>query len=191
MKLSILVPTVTERAEQRDALLAKLLKQADGKPVEILSLIDNRKRSIGLKRQSLVDIARGEYITFCDDDDDVSEDYVDLILAEIAIGADLITFEQQAIWNNTHSHVVFGLNHKDEPFANGGTTKRAPWHVCVWRRDKVAECKFLDANWGEDYVWSLQARRKVRDATHIPKIIHFYTHQDASSLAMLDTPATA
>jgi glycosyltransferase involved in cell wall biosynthesis len=35
-------------------------------------LFDNRARSIGAKRQALADIARGKYIAFCDDDDDVA-----------------------------------------------------------------------------------------------------------------------
>lgn len=190
MKLSILVPTVTTRIDQREKLLAKLCAQAAGKPVEILSLIDNRQRSIGMKRQALLDIARGEYIAFCDDDDDISDDYISSLLAEIEVGADCITFEQHTVWNDAHSHIVFGLNNKDEELKHGGTTLRGPWHVCAWRREKVAGCLFLDANWGEDFIWSIQARRKVHDATHIPRVLHFYTHTDTASLA-LDTPPTA
>ncbi len=46
--LSILIPTVPERAEQLAKLLDVLTPQTQGQSVEILILMDNRTRSIGL-----------------------------------------------------------------------------------------------------------------------------------------------
>ena len=76
-QLSILTPTIPGREKQLLELTEKIQKQIGDLPVEHLSLCDNRKRSIGAKRQSLVDIAQGKYIAFCDDDDDISDDYVE------------------------------------------------------------------------------------------------------------------
>lgn len=188
MILSILVPTTQRRIVQRDTLLAKLFAQAHKKPVEILSLIDNRTRTIGAKRQALVDIARGDYLIFCDDDDDISEDYVEMLLAAAEGQPDVITFEQVAKWNGDESRVIFQLGQEDGNFNPGGVTMRAPWHVCAWRRTLVADCVFPHTNWGEDRNWSAQARRMATREAHIKKVLHFYTHTDEHSLA-IDTPA--
>jgi glycosyltransferase involved in cell wall biosynthesis len=145
-------------------------------------LFDNRARSIGAKRQSLVDIARGEYIAFVDDDDDVSEDYVERLLEATKTGADVITFRQRAIYNGLESEVHFGINNQDGPFTPGGITLRAPWHVCAWRRERVKDCLFAESNYGEDLAWCLQARRRARTAHHIDEVLHTYRH-DASTTA--------
>ena len=66
--LSILTPTIPARESLLAALSAEIMTQIEeggfhGK-VEHLSFSDNRTRSIGAKRQALVDIARGDYVAF-------------------------------------------------------------------------------------------------------------------------------
>lgn len=145
-------------------------------------LCDNRKRSIGAKRQALVDIACGDYIAFVDDDDDISDDYIAEILKAIRTGADVITFHQRAIYNGQESTVEFKLGDGDHPFHPGGITFRDAWHVCAWRREAVDGCLFAETNYGEDLAWCLQARRKAKNSVHIPKILHTYRH-DATTTA--------
>lgn len=181
MKLSILTPTIPGRESQLAALQEKIESQNDGR-VEHLVFCDNRKRSIGAKRQALVDIARGDFLAFVDDDDDISDDYVSELLTAIETGADVITFHQQAIYNGLESEVHFGIKNQDEAFNPGGVTRRAPWHVCAWKRSVVAGCLFGESNYGEDLVWCLQARRRIRTGHHIPKVLHTYRH-DASTTA--------
>jgi glycosyltransferase involved in cell wall biosynthesis len=151
--------------------------------VEHLVLCDNRARSIGAKRQALVDIARGEHIAFVDDDDDISDDYVVELLKAIESGADVITFHQRAIYNGLESEVHFGVKNQDGPFTPGGITLRAPWHVCAWKREVVAGCLFGESNYGEDLCWCLQARRRIRTGHHIPKTLHTYRHDAATTAA--------
>jgi hypothetical protein len=179
--LSILTPAIWNR-ESAKFLAAAISEQIGSDPVEHLVLFDNRARSIGAKRQSLVDIARGEYIAFVDDDDDVSEDYVERLLEATKTGADVITFRQRAIYNGLESEVHFGINNHDGPFTPGGITLRAPWHVCAWKRERVQGCLFSESNYGEDLVWCLQARRRARTAHHIDAVLHTYRH-DATTTA--------
>jgi hypothetical protein len=181
-KLSILTSTIPGRECQLAALIEKLEKQIGDSPVEHLVFRDNRRRLNGAKRQSLVDIARGDYWAFVDDDDDVSDDYVASLLEGIKSGADVITFRQRAIYNGLESEVVFGVNNADEPFNPGGITLRAPWHVCAWKRDVVNECVFGEMAYNEDTVWCLQARQRIRTAHHIDKTLHTYRH-DAKTTA--------
>ena len=186
-KLSILTPTIADRYENLDWLNGKVEQQTSNNKipdgvVEHLWFGDNCARTIGAKRQALVDIARGEYIAFVDDDDDIHDDYVTSLLAAIKTGADVITFRQTAVYNGLKSEVVFGVNNQDEPFNPGGITLRAPWHVCAWKREKVDGCLFGESNYGEDRVWCLQARQRIRTAHHIDRVLHTYRH-DASTTA--------
>jgi glycosyltransferase involved in cell wall biosynthesis len=183
--LSILIPTVPERFGAAVTLISKLRKQSDGMPVEVLYFGDNRKRTIGEKRQALVDIALGKYIAFCDDDDDVSDDYCASI-CDIADrhNVSVITFDQQAEWNGAKSKVEFSINHRiDGAWNPDGITQRFPWHSCAWRRDIAQECVFPAMNWGEDLRWAIQAAGLAKNEAHIPRVLHFYRHRDDKSLA--------
>jgi hypothetical protein len=181
--LSILTPTIKNRSSQVIALHEKLAAQDIGNRIEHLWLGDNRTRSIGAKRQALVDIARGEYIAFVDDDDDILRGYVSSLLEAIKTGADVITFRQRAIYNGLESEVHFGVNNQDEQFNPGGITKRGPWHVCAWKRSVVAGCLFGESNYGEDLVWCLQARQRIKTGFHIDSILHTYRHDARTTAA--------
>jgi len=183
MKLSILTPTVPSRAKQLEKLTVKIEKQIRANNVEHLVFCDNRKRSIGEKRQALVDIAQGEYIAFVDDDDDVSDDYISRLLSAIERKPDVITFRQSIIYNGRKSEIHFGINNPDQMLNFDGITLRAPWHVCAWKREKVQGCQFLSVNYGEDLTWSVQARKRVKSALHIDAVIHYYTHDATTTLA--------
>lgn len=183
IELSILTPTIPSRKEQLSKLSEKIAKQSNNLAVEHLSFADNRTRTIGAKRQSLLDIARGEYIAFVDDDDDIEPDYVSEILAAIQQGPDVITFEQNSYYNGAFSKVIFGLNNRDEPFQPNGITLRAPWHVCVWKRELVKTCQFGESNYGEDIIWSRQARARIKTSLHIDKTLCTYRHDAALTAA--------
>jgi hypothetical protein len=187
MILSILTPTIPGREKQLHALQTRIEAQSSAPrssgQVEHLILSDNRKRSIGAKRQALLDIARGQYIAFVDDDDDIADGYVEELLAAAASGADVITFMQAATYNGKKSVVDFQLRQGDQYFNPGGITIRDAWHVNAWRRSRVAHCKFGETNYGEDLTWCLQARRMAETTVHIPKILHFYRHDAATTAA--------
>jgi len=198
MILSILTPTIPGRERQLQTLQWRIEEQIAALPtrteaprsaprtsgqVEHLILSDNRTRSIGAKRQSLLDIARGQYIAFVDDDDGIADNYVQELLAAAASGADVITFLQHAIYNGKQSVVDFQLGQGDHGFVPGGITIRDAWHVNAWRRSRVAHCQFGETNYGEDLTWCLQARRMVETTVHIPKILHFYNHDAATTAA--------
>ena len=52
--LSILIPSIPSRFEMVRALVEKLELQIGDLPVEILVFLDNKRRSIGMKRDALV-----------------------------------------------------------------------------------------------------------------------------------------
>jgi hypothetical protein len=187
--LSILTPACWNRVEQARELHEKIISQPGSNQIEHLVLYDNRARSIGMKRQALLDSARGDFIAFVDDDDDVSIDYVPHLLHAITSHpeADLITFNQAASYNGKPFTVQFKLGAKDEKLLLDGPDHqrltRGPWHVCAWRRTKVKHCQFLDSNYAEDAAWVMQARQHVTRAHHIAALLHTYRHDARTTLA--------
>ena len=83
--LTILVPTVPSRINYfYPRIMKQLMDQTKNyNDVEVISFFDNKKRTIGKKRDEMLKLAQGKYVTFVDDDDRVSEDYVDEIMNAI------------------------------------------------------------------------------------------------------------
>src|SRR3990167_7766463 len=83
MLLSILIPTLTSRRARFEWIHAKLMDQIRAcgweHRIEILSLADRGEVPTWTKRNALMARARCEFIVGVDDDDDVSECYVELI----------------------------------------------------------------------------------------------------------------
>lgn len=193
MLLSILTPAIWARDNNALALKNRIEDQVnlwmlehpgEPQPVEHLVLFDTRTRSVGLKRQALLDAALGDYIAFVDDDDWISSDYVDTLLDAIRTGPDVITFMQRAAIDGKVGHIEFSAAATvDSPWTEGNTVTRPPWHVCAWRRDLVKHCLFTDKNYGEDHDWCLQARPLLRTHRHIDRILHHYIHSAETTAA--------
>lgn len=187
--LSILTPAIWRRRDKAHALADQIAKQSAHFPgqVEHVVLFDNRAVSIGLKRQACLDASHGRYVAFCDDDDEIVDNYVASLLQGIAAKPDVITFQQTAHVDDDTSTVIFNLKNQDGPFNPDGETLRSAWHVCAWRRDLVADCIFPDSSYGEDRVWCEQARQRVRNQLHLPKILHTYRHSSTETAAPVPT----
>jgi len=72
-QLSILIPSIPTRFGRAKALYEKILALVGDKDIEILMLTDNKKRTIGEKREALKNASNGKYFMFVDDDDDLLE----------------------------------------------------------------------------------------------------------------------
>lgn len=66
--------TFTPKMADRIYSIYESLSMDDQDTVEILTLVDNKKMMLGHKRNVMVDMCRGEYVAFVDDDDRI-EDY--------------------------------------------------------------------------------------------------------------------
>ena len=180
--LSVLIPGTPRRmATHGRAIVEKLNHQAEHLPVEVLYLLDNKRRSVGHKRQALLDIAKGSYVTFCDDDDDVSASYCAEIINGIqtyalkhAREADVITFDQQCDVAGHMGLVSFGLGNPNDRFLPNGVTLRNAWHICAWRRDIAQTARFPDLMDGEDWAWAQQLCAKATTSHHIARVLHYY-----------------
>lgn len=166
-------------------LYNKLLKQCENYPeVEILCLIDNKKMSIGEKRQSILDIARGKWVAFMDDDDDVSDDYISSLCDVMKSNqdVDVITFDQHCTVNGLQFVVNFSMKNKLERYIPGMTfVRRPPFHMCFWKNTIAKNSIFANSSYGEDYAWCLSMYPHVKTEIHIDKQLHLYKYSDATS----------
>ena len=86
MRLSILICTLPDRKLMLTSLLVKLNRQIKGEvDIHIAHEVD---LTIGEKRNFLLENATGEYVCFIDDDDDVSLNYISLLMEGIDKGVD-------------------------------------------------------------------------------------------------------
>lgn len=182
--LSILTPAVPSRLKQIGLLCEELEKQIGDWPVEHLVLMDNRKRTIGDKRDALLRAARGKWVAFSDDDDWIAPDYIASILEATQSDPDVITFNQQCHISGRSGIVEFGLGNANSGFDPSKITKRNAWHVCAWRRSIAILSSFPSENYHEDWKFCdplcrIPGLREV----HIPKVLHIYRHDPGSSLA--------
>ena len=177
---SILTPSVPERSSNIEKLYKKLASQIGNKNIEHITLIDNKKRSIGAKREDLVSLARGKYLAFVDDDDDISDDYVDSIIEATNHSPDVITFKQSCYVNkNPVSIINFSLKNKvNEEYFPNIIINRMPFHVCAWKTELAQKYKFSDKNYSEDWFWAEQLIKEAKTEYHIDKILHSYIYND-------------
>ncbi len=184
--LSILTPAVPSRLPRLAHLIASIERQSAGLPVEHLVLLDNKRRTVGEKRDALLRTARGLYVAFVDDDDAVAEDYVPAILAAAEERPDVITFWEETTVNGIVGHIHFQLGQPDEDFRpiEEGITRRNAWHVCAWRRVIAVQSSFPPTSWGEDRAFAIPLCHlpHLREV-HIPRILRFYRHSSETTEA--------
>lgn len=181
MILSILIPCIPSRQELSLPLGHELLKQVEKfEDVEVLSLLDNKKRSIGAKRQALVSIARGDYVCFVDDDDFVKTEYVASVRAAALTGPDVVVFDSKCQINYGDKVLVrHSIAFENEQYNPAGF-KRKPWHIHAWRRELAQAAKFPDTNYGEDWPWCEQMLKHVKtEARASEEPLYLYRFNDA------------
>jgi glycosyltransferase involved in cell wall biosynthesis len=166
-KLSILICSLGERSDKLIGLcgiMQEIDEQIQKLPVEVLVSIDNGQLSVGEKRNKLLHAASGDYIAFVDDDDEVSDNYVDELLHAIAESEqrqaegnshpDVITFEVEYTDFSQKSRMLFvqSLKYRDGKQELGRQRIGAPpTHVACWRRE-VALCnEFPPISYAEDW----------------------------------------
>ena len=183
-KLSILICALVERRDKFALLKQHLDRQAIGKSVEILSLeterFDNGGLSVGAKRNALVKQAQGDFICFIDDDDWVSDTYIEDILNQLKTRCDVVTFK--VMFSNDEDVQVPVLISRDYWNKNESHTRyRMPNHLCPVRREIALKCPFEETNFGEDTAYGMKIRSYLKIEHNIDKFLYYYRFNTVSS----------
>lgn len=183
MKLSIIIPYYKAIKYTRE--LMKVLEPQLNDEVEVIIVDDGcnerelegfRARVIHLEENSGgaavprnvgLDEARGEYITFVDADDMVSDDYIKTILDKTKEewdycyfswrmrGRDIIIKEEPPLWNHSVNN-------------------------CVYRRDLIGEKRFPLLRIGED--WEFNDEVRLGKRANIMKVLYEYNCENEESI---------
>lgn len=184
IKLSIMILSVPRRVENgvfKDLFL-ECSRQAEGKPVEILAFVDNKKITIGEKREVLLQATHGQWVCYCDDDDGLDANFIDEILKAIDSGQnpDVIVFKQSAVLDGGNPFIVsFGIENKNEPTRKDEKgqwvdIKRLPFHMCVWKASIAKKHHVPFISYGEDWAWAEKMLTEVKTQYRIDKVLHYY-----------------
>jgi hypothetical protein len=186
IRLSILIASIPERSERLQQVMAlyeRYIEKYQLEGVQVLSIVDNKKVSIGTKRYDLIYIAMGEFIVMVDDDDELTEVYFKEIFNYINGDYDVVTYKQLARLDKNYSFIHFGLRQHNDDLIPSGITIRMAWTCCTWRKSVVAQIPFDNINWGEDSAWSRKANELAKNEIHINEVCHIYQHDSETTAA--------
>lgn len=139
--------------------------------------------SIGKKREGLVRIAKGKYLCFLDDDEDIAPNYVETLVRLCHQDKDVITF-RSFIKNDFYWSVVdMRLGNANEEATPDRIVKRNAWHICPVRSKYAKMYKFEDSNYSEDWTWMKQVLKHCETEAHTDQILHSYQHSKKTSEA--------
>jgi len=198
MKFSILIPTLESRKEMFSRLKISLDSQLVGNllnEVEILYLLDNRQKTIGEKRNILLNSAKGDFLTFIDDDDRVSDNYIKKIIEAITCSpdSDCIVFDCICTITSVDKHIKSGRKQyckygiefdytKQDPWTESNIAERTemeqwrgkPSHTMVWKSLLAKNVMFPNQNVGEDFDWVKRMWPKIKKQIRINEVLYYY-----------------
>lgn len=181
--LSILIPTVLERAAQfhklRQYINRQLVDYELTDVVEILFIQDNKEMTIGEKRSKLYRMAHGIYSWQIDDDDWLHPEALPRVIDELknedcdCVGyKELCIFDGKRVESSNFSiryggwaDNVDGFNHVRTPFFKTPIKTR----LCL-------QCPIPHSRFGEDHEFSRMIYPLLEKENYIDEFIYHYLH---------------
>jgi hypothetical protein len=179
---TILVPTLGERRVLFERMMTGLLPQLDryGGQVRVLGWYNDGSPSLPKIRQRLVEAAGTDYVSFVDDDDLVSRDYVTEIVGALETRPDYVGFQVQCYSNGAPTGVAYHSLEFDRWRNLTGRYERDISHLNPIRRQLALRANFSLARPGrpEDRAWADQLRRArvLKTQVVVPRILYHYLY---------------
>lgn len=180
--LTILIPTVPSRIDYfYPRIMKQLIDQTKNyNNIELISFFDNKKRTIGQKRCEMLNLVQGKYVTFIDDDDRISDDYINEIMKVINTNSDIdcIVYNTETKIESTQKIVLckYGIEFDNAGYINSEQTqwRGKPSHTMVWKSKIAKSHRFPNKQNGEDMVWVNNAYLDIKTQHRIDKILYYY-----------------
>jgi hypothetical protein len=174
---SILIPTIPGREASLRSLIEgireKVARLAPSLRIDIVTNFDHREKSIGKKREELLQGALGKYMSFIDDDDQITDAYVEDLRDTIAGGYNVMRLRgqiQQYTFTHSLENTLSGMMARGEVFL------RPPNHLNPMMTDVAKLVHFGDAVRGEDLDWTIRMAKRgflEREFRSDPSRIHY------------------
>lgn len=185
--LSVLIPTLPERQELLFSLLSEIHTQAEkwsiDNDIEIIIDSTDSSMSIGNKRQHLLEKAKGEYLIFLDDDDEILNDFLWEVISAIKHNSpDVIGYNGFMTTNGTNRENFKIM--KDLPYitimgADGHKEYlRHSNHLSPIKREIALKIGYKDLRFAEDYDYCLRLKESglIKTEHYINKDLYHYRY---------------
>ena len=178
--LSILICSVD--IEERQIKLKKLIselhrqisKNYAEEIVEILIDTDNMTKSVGQKRNDLINKAKGHFVCFIDDDDFITENYLSTILNHLNIGIDILLIGISHIENGINKTKILPSLFIDNLTTNEVVFKTNHFHLCPHKKSIAELVSFDCVNFAEDMIYSKKMGKHISNHAVIYDPIYIY-----------------
>lgn len=140
---------------------------------------DDKEKSIGEKRNELIDGSKSKYFAFIDDDDRISDNYIKLIheaaLSDMDCASLIGHYYLDGLFDRPFIHSI----KYNDWFSDSQYHYRCPNHLNLIKREKVEDIRFNHLNFGEDGQWSMQICKENRLKTEyeINEVLYHYLHR--------------
>lgn len=186
--LTIMIPTTIDRDELYERLVAELVNQMAeqrlelNKDIEIVSIRDNKEISVGLKRQQLLEMANGIWVSGFDSDDLPHPDYIHDIWGVLYTkpNIDHVGFIEDCDIDGVKSRSIFSIKHKSwDEKEKGYDQVRCANPKSVIRRTKALQVGYKDLRFGEDRIFSEAVTPLLESEIFIDKPLYRYIHRSS------------
>lgn len=171
--LSILICHIPERVDCMYELGKELHKQCKDKPVEVI--VDSTMGiTTGQKRNAMIAVSKGKYVCFVDDDDKVSPDYVDKILAAADEDKHCVSIQGEVIEKDGSSKPFFHSIKYDRWGYDEKSYFRNPNHLNPVIRDIATKHPFPEIMVGEDNKYSMAIYPDLKTEAKTTGTLYYY-----------------
>jgi len=171
IRLSVLITSLAKRSRLLYRLLTELEVQKTPE-IEVLVECDSGEKTVGYKRQKLLEASRGTFVAYVDDDDQVSESYLQRILEALEGDPDCCGMQGEWRMHGFSKKIIWGLEYDWKKIDNVyyiGTN-----HITPVKREIALQCGFPDISIGEDQEYGRRVRRIAKKEIKIGASIYFY-----------------
>jgi len=173
---------LTKRVDTFNRLTKKLNTQIDGKydDVKVLHFSDDGEMTIGKKRNMLLEQSDAKYICFIDDDDDISDNYVELVRKGCLSNKDCVSLNGIISFNGHYSKIFIHSLKYESYFEENSIYYRPPNHLNAIKKELINDYKFQEINNGEDTIWAMSIcnDKILKNEFQIEEVIYLYLYNE-------------
>ena len=190
IKWSILICTLQERSGKFEDLFRKILNQIEKAhltdKIEVVFFLDNREEPVGKKRNALLNAAHGEYLCFIDDDDDISDQYVNCIYSKLIDDPDCLSLQGVLKSPGNPNRKFYHSIDVKKYHQIGNCYFRFPNHLNVIKSSIAKQFKFPEKNYSEDYDWAFSILESglLKKEAKIKKFLYIYDYNPKTSATL-------
>lgn len=178
---SILIATLASRRDKFQRLMDVLLPQAEkAECIEVIACHNNGEKPLGAIRQALMEEARGEYLSFLDDDDMVPDYFVPKMLSALwqkpdVVGLYMRYYESGHFIANSY-HSIGHESHNTTTAFYRDLSHQQPVRSVLARKGDFR------AAWPEDNAWKTAVRPLLRTEVYVDEMMYHYYHNGADTV---------